>query len=174
MRSQARKIHCHLCSIISRALLLAIFALAPRTAPAQGSNLGSALPFWEARERLRAESPYRSLSWRCVGPSVMSARIIDVEVSPADKHTIYLAGATSGIWKTVNSGITWNPIFDDQPDYSIGDVAIAPTDPDIIWVGTGEANFRQNVDSGFGIYKSEDGGKSGASAIKCCYAAFEC
>ena len=111
------------------------------------------MPFWEARERLRAESPYRSLSWRCVGPSVMSARIIDVEVSPADKHTIYLAGATSGIWKTVNSGITWNPIFDDQPDYSIGDVAIAPTDPDIIWVGTGEANFRQNVDSGFGIYK---------------------
>ena len=160
MRGQARKIHCHLCSIISRALLLAIFALAPRTAPAQGTNLGSALPFWEARERLRAESPYRSLSWRCVGPSVMSARIIDVEVSPADKHTIYLAGATSGIWKTVNSGITWNPIFDDQPDYSIGDVAIAPTDPDIIWVGTGEANFRQNVDSGFGIYKSEDGGKS--------------
>ena len=69
--------------------------------------------------------------------------------------------------KRVNSGITWNPIFDDQPDYSIGDVAIAPTDPDIIWVGTGEANFRQNVDSGFGIYKSEDGGKSGASAIKC-------
>ena len=60
----------------------------------------------------------------------------------------------------MNSGITWNPIFDDQPDYSIGDVAIAPTDPDIIWVGTGEANFRQNVDSGFGIYKSEDGGKS--------------
>ena len=125
---------------------------------AQESRSGS-LEFWEARQALAAESPYKNLSWRSVGPSVMSARIIDVEVSPADKHTIYLAGATSGVWRSVNNGGTWSPIFDHQPDYSIGDMAIAPSNADILWVGAGEANFRQNVDSGFGIYKSMDGGK---------------
>lgn len=118
------------------------------------------LKFWEEIETLSRNSPYKNLEWRNVGPTVMSARIIDVEVSPEDNHTFYFGGATSGVWKTTNNGVTWEPIFDDQPDYSIGDIAIAPSDSNILWVGAGEVNFRQNSDSGFGIYKSTDSGKS--------------
>ncbi len=160
MRCQARVIYRYLASDVLGVLIVTILALAPTTVAAPQGSSRHPLAFWETRERLRAESPYKNLEWRCVGPSVMSARIIDVEVSPAEKHTIYLVGATSGVWKSVNNGVTWTPIFDDQPDYSIGDMAIAPSNPDILWVGAGEPNFRQNVDSGFGIYKSVDGGRS--------------
>jgi len=118
------------------------------------------LTFWEDIQDLATNSPYKNLKWRNVGPTVMSARITDVEASPAIKYTIYFAGATSGVWKSVNNGVTWKPIFDNQPDYSIGDMAIAPSNPDMLWIGAGEVNFRQNVDSGNGIYKSTDGGET--------------
>jgi hypothetical protein len=77
------------------------------------------LASWTERQALAAGSPFRALQWRNVGPSVMSARVIDIEVSPGDKYTLYLVGATSGIWKSVNNGNTWTPLFDDQPDYSL-------------------------------------------------------
>ncbi|OYT69307.1 MAG: hypothetical protein CFK49_12390, partial [Armatimonadetes bacterium JP3_11] len=74
--------------------------------------------------------------------------------------TVYVGTGTGGLWKTTNWGITWTPLFDEQETISIGDIALDPQNPDIVWVGTGEANTRNSISIGCGIYKSVDGGKT--------------
>ncbi|MFO0965696.1 MAG: hypothetical protein U0793_08945 [Gemmataceae bacterium] len=101
-----------------------------------------------------------NLKARSIGPAVMSGRIPDVAVYDKDPSLQYVAAASGGVWKTTNYGTTWKPVFDTQPDHAIGAVAIAPSNPDIVWVGTGEANPRNSVSWGHGVYKSTDGGKS--------------
>jgi len=98
-----------------------------------------------------------SLEWRSIGPANMSGRVTDVEGIPGTK-TFFVAGATSGIWKTTNNGTSFRPVFDDQRVVSMGDLAIAPSDPDVIWAGTGEEDSRNSISPGGGIYKSTDGG----------------
>jgi len=98
--------------------------------------------------------------WRSIGPSNMSGRIDDIEAVVNDPSTIYLGFATGGIWKSTNMGTTWTPIFDTYPVASIGDIAIAPSNPDIIYVGSGESNNRQSTTRGDGVYKSTDGGET--------------
>jgi photosystem II stability/assembly factor-like uncharacterized protein len=90
----------------------------------------------------------------------MGGRIDDIEVVESDTAIQYVGFATGGVWKTVNNGTTWTPIFDTYPVSSIGDIAVAKTDPNIVWVGTGEPNNRQSSSFGDGIYKSTDGGKT--------------
>jgi photosystem II stability/assembly factor-like uncharacterized protein len=98
------------------------------------------------------------LRWRSIGPVNMAGRITDLEVDPRHPKIFYIAGATGGIWKTINAGTTWIPLWEQQPIASLGDLAIAPSNPDIIWVGTGEEDSRNSVQPGYGIYKSTDGG----------------
>ncbi len=98
------------------------------------------------------------LEWRCIGPANMGGRIDDFAVVESQPVIIYVATASGGLWKTVNNGTTWEPVFDDQGSSSIGDVTVAPSSPDIIWVGTGEPNNRQSSSWGDGVYKSEDAG----------------
>ncbi len=100
------------------------------------------------------------LRFRSVGPAVTGGRIHDVESLPHDPSTIYLATASGGIWKSTNKGTTWKPIFEGQPVSTFGDLAIAPSDPNVIWAGTGEQNNRQSTSWGNGIYRSTDGGES--------------
>lgn len=100
----------------------------------------------------------RELRFRSIGPAVTGGRIHDVEGLPDDPSTIYLATASGGLWKSTNKGTTWVPIFDDQPVSTFGDVAIAPSNPDIVWAGTGEQNNRQSTSWGNGVYRSSDGG----------------
>ncbi len=90
----------------------------------------------------------------------MGGRIADIAVSPADPSTWYVAAGSGGLWKTANSGITWQPVFDDQPSYSIGTVAIDPGNPEIVWVGTGENASGRHVGWGDGLYHSSNGGKT--------------
>jgi photosystem II stability/assembly factor-like uncharacterized protein len=99
-----------------------------------------------------------SFKWRSIGPVNMAGRITDVEGDPRNSKVFYVAGATGGIWKTVNAGTTWVPLWERQPIASMGDIAIAPSDPNTIWAGTGEEDSRNSVSPGFGIYKSTDGG----------------
>ena len=101
-----------------------------------------------------------SLSLREVGPAVAGGRIADIAVHPTDRSTWYVAVGSGGLWKTTNAGTTWTPVFDDQPSYSIGTVALDPTSPDIVWVGTGENVSGRHVAWGTGIYKSLDGGRT--------------
>jgi photosystem II stability/assembly factor-like uncharacterized protein len=98
--------------------------------------------------------------WRAVGPVNMGGRIDDVEAVESDPSVIYVGAATGGVWKTDNNGTTWAPVFDAQPNLSIGDLAIAPSNPNIVWAGTGEANQRQSTSYGGGAFKSTDAGRS--------------
>lgn len=98
--------------------------------------------------------------WRNIGPANQGGRIVDIEASEKDFTRVFLATASGGVWKSVNAGNSWEPIFDRYATASIGDIALYAPNPDIIWVGTGEANNRNSVSWGNGVYKSTDGGKS--------------
>jgi photosystem II stability/assembly factor-like uncharacterized protein len=102
------------------------------------------------------------LELRMIGPALMGGRISDIVVSPRDSSTWYVAVGSGGVWKTENAGITWTPIFDDQPSYSIGCVTLDPSNPDVVWVGTGENVSGRHVGWGDGVYRSLDGGQTWA------------
>jgi len=95
---------------------------------------------------------------RSIGPAGMSGRVSDVVAAPSDPAIVYVGASTGGVWKSVNGGLSFVPIFDDQPVAAIGALAVHPTDPDVVWVGTGEGNPRNSVSVGNGIYRSRDGG----------------
>jgi photosystem II stability/assembly factor-like uncharacterized protein len=99
---------------------------------------------------------------RSIGPSVVSGRVAAVESVASNPSIVYVGAAAGGVWKSLDAGLTWEPIFDDQPVASIGAIAVHPQSPDIVWVGTGEANPRNSVSLGNGVYKSLDGGKTWA------------
>ncbi|MDH3223822.1 MAG: glycosyl hydrolase [Gemmatimonadota bacterium] len=99
-----------------------------------------------------------SLGLREIGPAVAGGRIADIAVHPTDRSTWYVAVGSGGLWKTTNAGTTWRPVFDDQPSYSIGTVQLDPTNPEVVWVGTGENVSGRHVAWGTGLYKSLDGG----------------
>ena len=103
---------------------------------------------------------YSGLSFRSIGPAVTSGRISDFAVNPRNPAEYYVASSAGGVWKTVNAGTTYTPVFDSQGSYSIGCIAIDPTNPNVVWVGTGENNNQRSVSYGDGVYKSEDGGKT--------------
>jgi photosystem II stability/assembly factor-like uncharacterized protein len=100
------------------------------------------------------------LSFRSIGPAVTGGRVIDIAVNPSSHSEYFVASGHGSLWKTTNSGITFSPVFDGNKSYAIGSVEIDPTNPNIVWVGTGENKNQNNVIFGDGIYKSEDGGKS--------------
>ena len=100
------------------------------------------------------------IKWRSIGPANMGGRITSLAVYEADPSIWYVATASGGLLKTVNNGQTFEHLFDDQSTVSIGDVQVCQSDPDIVWVGTGESNPRNSVSWGDGVYKSTDGGKT--------------
>ena len=118
-----------------------------------------ATPTFAAQTPAANDKPYGALAYRLIGPSV-GGRVTRVAGVPGNPQVAYLAAAQGGVWKTVNGGRDWAPVFDDQPTQSIGSLAIAPSDPNVIYVGGGEGNPRGNVAIGLGIWKSVDAGKS--------------
>ena len=102
-------------------------------------------------------SPFR---WRSIGPVGQGGRVDDIEVDPTDTRIFFVGFATGGLFKTTNNGTTFRPVFDSYQTHSIGDIAIAPSQPSVVYVGTGEANNRQSSSFGAGMYKSTDGGET--------------
>jgi photosystem II stability/assembly factor-like uncharacterized protein len=102
----------------------------------------------------------KNLRWRLLGPAYFGGRISDIAVPRGQKYTVYCAAASGGIWKTVNNGTTWEPIFDNQGTGSIGCIAISSKNPNIIWAGTGEPIAASHSTWGDGVYKSIDAGKT--------------
>jgi photosystem II stability/assembly factor-like uncharacterized protein len=98
------------------------------------------------------------LTLRSIGPALMGGRIADVEVHPTDRSTWYVAVGSGGVWKTTNAGTTFTPIFDAQAVYSVGEITIDPTNPETVWVGTGENVSGRHVGWGDGVYRSRDAG----------------
>ncbi len=113
----------------------------------------------DTADRLRP-GLFASFRARSIGPAAPSGRIGEVAIHPSNKSIWYVAVHSGGVWKTVNAGTTWTPIFDTQGSYSIGTVAIDPKNPLVIWVGTGENNSQRSVGYGDGVYKSTDAGRS--------------
>jgi hypothetical protein len=97
---------------------------------------------------------FSGLKFRLIGPAVASGRVMSIAVNPKDKKEYYVGVASGGVWKTVNDGTTWTPVFDGEGSYSIGWVALDPNDASVVWVGTGESNSQRSVSYGDGAYRA--------------------
>ena len=140
-------------------MALALAAVPGAQAPAPVHNAEFLLRAYGTYQTMARSSPYRAIPWQYLGPTNVSGRTTDIAVANrAGGRRIYAAYATSGIWKTDDNGATWQSIFDDYATSSIGDIAVAPSNPDIVWVGTGEANLFRASMPGAGIFKSTDAG----------------
>jgi photosystem II stability/assembly factor-like uncharacterized protein len=135
---------------------------AARSARVQSTDAGARLSGYDALLNMADSSPYKGLSWSHIGPTNVSGRSTDVAVlAPKGKnYTIFVATASGGVWKTVNEGTTWEPVFERAASTAIGDIALSPQNPEVIWVGTGEANIFRSSQAGCGIYRSADGGRT--------------
>jgi photosystem II stability/assembly factor-like uncharacterized protein len=133
-------------------------AIPPGPLAAQAKGKAKALVAKEADPM--ADLSFGAFKLRSIGPALTSGRISDFAVRPGKRHEFYVASASGGVWKTVNAGTTFTPVFDSLGSYSIGCVILDPTDPNVVWVGTGENNNQRSVSYGDGVYKSEDGGAS--------------
>jgi photosystem II stability/assembly factor-like uncharacterized protein len=102
--------------------------------------------------------PFDGLKLRAIGPAFMSGRIADIAIDPTHPSTWYVGVGSGGVWKTVNAGTTWTPVFDKESSYSVGCVTIDPSNPSVVWVGTGENVGGRHVGFGDGVYRSRDGG----------------
>ena len=132
--------------------------LAVATALAGLASLSGQAP--QPLDAVPVAEQFNGLHFRSIGPAVMSGRFSDVAVYEKNPKIFYLASSHSGLWKTINDGVTFVAQFQDQGLMSIGDVAVSQVNPDVVWVGTGEANNRQSTSWGDGVYKSTDGGKT--------------
>jgi photosystem II stability/assembly factor-like uncharacterized protein len=108
----------------------------------------------------RIDALFKDLKWRNIGPANMAGRVTDIEALESNPAVVYVAAASGGVWKSVNAGTTWEPIFTNYKTSSIGDIGIYQKDPNIIWVGTGEGCVRNSAEWGDGVYKSTDAGKT--------------
>jgi len=99
------------------------------------------------------------MKWRSIGP-YRGGRVLAVTGVPGDPYTFYFGGVAGGVWRTTDGGLNWTPLFDKQPISSVGAIAVADSNPNVIYVGSGEACIRGNISYGNGVYKSTDGGKT--------------
>jgi hypothetical protein len=139
--------------------ILAAGLLGPTAQSGEQSPESPLLDSWKRYLELKASSEF-GLEWVSVGPVMNSARAACVQGDPTRPGTLYAAFGPGNLWKTTNNGLTWKPIFENQPTLGIGDVALAPSRPETIWLGTGvdlkkPRNFTM---PGTGVYRSDDGG----------------
>ncbi len=120
------------------------------------------MKWFDQHVEMKNNTSHKDMVWQYIGPQNVSGRCTDIAVvTPKNENfTIYVAAASGGVWKTVNEGTTWEPVFDQAASTSIGDVTIAPSNSDIVWIGTGEANIFRSSMAGCGVYKSTDAGKT--------------
>jgi photosystem II stability/assembly factor-like uncharacterized protein len=120
------------------------------------------MKWFDQHVEMKEKTSHKDMKWQYIGPQNVSGRCTDIAVvtPKSENFTIYVAAASGGVWKTVNEGTTWEPVFDQAASTSIGDVTIAPSNNDIVWIGTGEANIFRSSMAGCGVYKSTDAGKT--------------
>lgn len=114
----------------------------------------------QSTDSARIRQAAAGLALRGIGPALVSGRIADLAINPRDKSTWYVAAGSGGVWKTTNAGTSWTPVFEHQPSYSIGAITLDPSNPEIVWVGTGENVSGRHVGWGDGVYRSRDGGRN--------------
>ena len=149
---------CKAAAVVTIVISGALVALGAQSRRADADLLRTAYDSYLSMQR---SSPYGSLKWQWLGPTNISGRATDIAVvERGGTRRIYAGYATSGVWATDDNGMTWQSIFDNYASTSIGDLAIAPSNPDVLWVGTGEANIFRASMPGAGVYKSTDGGRT--------------
>jgi photosystem II stability/assembly factor-like uncharacterized protein len=164
--------------LMSTTFLPAAFAQAPNKSPDTPATVPAAKsPKKDQKKEEKKEEPkkeeakdekkpgmtadtFSGLKFRLIGPAVASGRVMSIAVNPKKTDEYYVGVASGGVWKTVNDGTTWTPVFDGEASYSTGWVALDPNDASVVWVGSGESNSQRSVSYGDGIYRSDDGGKS--------------
>jgi photosystem II stability/assembly factor-like uncharacterized protein len=144
-------------NIVSPPPALATPSAAPSTSPTF-SAVASPTPTAAPTPVQLTDILFKGLKARSIGPAVMGGRVSDIAIDPRNPAIFYVGLGTGGVFKTSNNGVTFDPIFDKQPVLSIGAIAVAPSDADVIWVGTGEANDRNSSEWGDGVYRSSDSG----------------
>ena len=140
----------------------AAFAIGiPAAAAAQATSAEDRLAAWAQHADMERTSRFAGLTWRAVGPRQAGARIEAIAVPSDQPSTIYVGVGSGNLWKSTNNGVTWTPIFEHESTFTIGDVAVAPSDSDVVWVGTGETQPRHSGYSyaGTGVFKSTDAGQ---------------
>jgi photosystem II stability/assembly factor-like uncharacterized protein len=141
--------------------ILAFLALSALEAQSKRTDADGLRAGYDSYRAMLRSSAYSALAWQSLGPTNISGRATDIAVSDRNgSRRVYAGYATSGVWATDNNGASWQPIFENYASTSIGDLAIAPSNPDILWVGTGEANIFRASMPGVGIYKSTDAGRT--------------
>lgn len=141
------------------ALLVAVLAapaVSARSKTAKTTGAKSA----KAKNCPMCAATFEGLELRGIGPALTSGRVSDIAVDPHNRARYFVAAASGGVWRTVNDGTTWTPVFDKEGSYSIGCVAIDPNNPHVVWVGTGENNSQRSVGYGDGVYRSNDDGRT--------------
>src|SRR4051812_17718898 len=103
---------------------------------------------------------FERLEWRSIGPANMGGRVADIEGVAGNPNVVYVATASGGLFKTTSGGVRWTPLFERMGSISIGDIALEPGNPDVIWLGAGESAVRNSVSFGDGVYRSTDGGRT--------------
>jgi photosystem II stability/assembly factor-like uncharacterized protein len=143
------------------AALVAASVPALRAQPPASADAAYLLKAYDAYRAMARASSSRDVPWQYLGPTNISGRATDIEVADrGSARRIYAAYATSGVWKTDDNGASWQAVFENEASTSIGDIAVAPSNPDIVWIGTGEANLFRASMAGVGVYKSADGGRT--------------
>lgn len=146
---------------IPAAGLLVTFAVPLAQAPSTDGSHAAHFKAWDAHEAMTSSSPYRTMNWTYVGMTNISGRIADVAVADrGSARRLYAGSCCGGVWASDDLGETWQPVFDKEASTAIGALAVAPSNPDILWVGTGESNIFRSSYTGVGVYKSIDNAKS--------------
>jgi photosystem II stability/assembly factor-like uncharacterized protein len=147
---------------MTRKLSILILGLATFVALAPAGAAAQPIPAKKAAAPVApdASTVLKGLNFRSIGPTQQSGRFVDFAVPAGRSNTFYAASASGGLWKTENNGQTFEPLFENETVFSIGDIAVAPSDPAIVWLGSGEANNSRSTYWGDGVYKSVDGGKT--------------
>lgn len=140
--------------------LLAISTLSPFDSATAQTTAKQRQDSWAKHQKMASESPYKTLEWTATGPIKQGGRIECIACPANDPATVYVGVGSGNLWKTTNNGTTWKPIFDDQSTFTIGAVAVASTDPNIVWVGTGEKLMARSSYAGTGVFKSLDAGET--------------
>ncbi len=133
-------------------------ARADEPAPGGPTVATARMRSWEHHVRLEKESVFRDLQWRSVGPRKQGGRIDAIACPPGNTSTIYVGAGAGNVWKTKNNGTTWRPIFENESTFAVGAIAVSRSDPNIVWVGTGEVLMARSSYAGTGVFKSSDGG----------------
>jgi len=113
---------------------------------------------WQLHLKMKEESIFGDLKWRAVGPRKQGGRIECIACPAGDSTVIYVGAGSGNLWKTENNGTTWKPVFENESAFAIGAVAVAPSNPSVVWVGTGEELMARSSYAGTGVFKSTDGG----------------